>query len=307
MAQEWHLCYYVRNMQFTLKPGRYIVAASGGVDSMALLDVLRQDAHLTLVVAHVNHGIRPDAGQDEQLVKKYAEAHNLPFITTHLNLGSQASEERAREERYDFLRRCCKDQQALAIITAHHQDDLLETALLAIVRGTGWRGLAPFTEVTDVIRPLLDTPKWQLVAYARTHNVPWREDITNTDERYTRNYIRRTLMPMLDQKSETWRDIFLQQIRKQQHMRRTITELLASLCKNATIHRYTLVMAPRNVAYEILQQIFRRTTGNTLERPLAEAALLFAKTAKIHKVMELSGGWQMRSLAKQLIVEPRTP
>lgn len=307
MAQEWHLCYYVRNMKFDLKPGRYIVAVSGGVDSMVLLDMLRKDARLSLVVAHVNHGIRPDADLDEQLVKKYAEVHSLPFITEQLNLGSQASEELARNERYTFLRHCCKDQKAIAIITAHHQDDLLETAVLALMRGTGWRGLAPFTETTDVVRPLLDVPKWQLIAYARTHNVPWREDATNTDERYTRNYIRRTLMPMLDQKSETWREEFLQHIRKQQQMRRTITELLAGLCKNATIHRYTLVMAPRNVAYEIVQQTCRSIIGNTLERPLAEAALLFAKTAKIHKVLELGSDWQMRSLAKEVIVEPRTP
>jgi len=294
-------------MQFDLKPGRYVVAVSGGVDSMVLLDMLRQDKRLDLVVAHANHGIRADATQDEQLVKEYAKLYHLTFVGEHFNLGAQASEEQARQARYAFLRRCCKQQNAQAIITAHHQDDLLETAILAIMRGTGWRGLAPFTDAKNVVRPLLGTPKWQLIGYARSHNIPWREDTTNTDERYTRNYIRHTLMPLLDQKSQTWREKFLQHIRKQQQMRRTITQLLGSMCKNTAISRYTLVMAPRDVAYEILQQTFRLTTGNSVERPLAEAALIFAKTAKPHKVMELSREWQIRALAKHLIVEPRTP
>lgn len=293
-------------MKFNLTPGRYIMAVSGGVDSVALLDMLRHDKRLNLVVAHVNHGMRDDAAQDEHLVQSYAHKHNLPYMVTHLNLGAQASENAARQARYDFMRRCCKQQNAIAIITAHHQDDLLETALLAIVRGTGWRGLAPFTDATDVVRPLLDTPKWQLIAYARRHNLPWHEDSTNANERYTRNYIRHTLMPMLDQKSETWRQDFLQHIRKQQQLRRQITMLLDSQCKNI-ISRYVLIMAPHNVAYEILQQIFRRIIGNSVERPLAEAALLFAKTAKPHKVMELNNEWQLRSLPKEVIVEARTP
>lgn len=290
-----------------IKPGRYIVAVSGGVDSMVLLDMLRRNEQLALVVAHVNHGVRDDAGADESLVAAFAQQYRLPYIATQLHLGSGASEEAARSARYDFLRRCCSKYKAAGIIMAHHQDDLIETALLAIMRGTGWRGIAPFVGKSDVLRPLITTPKWQLVAYARKHHIPWHEDSTNTDESYTRNYIRYTLMPMLDQKSDIWREVFLQHIREQQLLRRTIEVSLTDLGMDHGLARYQLIMLPAEVAYEFFQQVLRHRTGNSLPRPLAEAALLFAKTAKPHKIMQLGNAWQLRTTLRSLIVELRTP
>lgn len=290
-----------------VRPGRYIIAVSGGVDSMVLLDQLRQQPGLELVVAHVNHGIRTDAALDESLVRAYAARHNLPCVIKRLALGKNVSEDTARKARYDFMRRCCKKYYAKAIITAHHQDDMVETALLALLRGTGWRGLAPFAEQTDVLRPLLSTPKWHLIAYARTHNIVWREDTTNADESYTRNYIRHTLIPTLDQKSDVWRTDFLQYIRKQQRLRRTITPLLDDLCKTGSLQRYQLIMWPKKLAYEVLQQYLRRAIGHSLERPIAEAALLFAKTAKPHKLFTLDMTWRLRVSLRDLIVELRTP
>lgn len=274
---------------------------------MVLVDKLRQNPHLTLVVAHVDHGMRPDSASDATFVQHYCIRHGLTFVSTQLNLGAGASEATARQARYDFLRRCCKEHKAIAIVTAHHQDDLLETALLAIMRGTGWRGLAPFVAQSDVLRPLIDTPKWQLIGYARKQGLTWREDVTNMDEHYMRNYIRHTLMPLLDQKSDVWRDEFLQKIRKQQDSRRTMTSLLDSLCKSKVLSRYQLIMSPPEVAYELLQHAFRLHTGNSVQRSLADSALLFAKTAKVYKVMELGSHWRLRAELRRIIVEPRTP
>ena len=100
----------------------------------------------------------------------------------------------------------------------------------------------------------------------------------------------------------------MQKVRKQQQLRQYIETLLDSMCKNNnTLARYELIMLPPKVAYELLQHLFRRYTGNSVERPLGEAALLFAKTAKVHKVMELTKSWQLRVTLRELIVEPRTP
>ena len=162
-----------------MAPGRYIVAVSGGVDSMVLLDMLRQNPQLDLVVAHVDHGIRPDSAEDAAFVETYAGRHNLQYATTRLQLGPGASEDRARKARYQFLQYCCKTKGADGIVLAHHQDDVIETALLAIVRGTGWRGLAPFAVSENLVRPLLYMSKWQLIGYARKHTIVWREDSTN--------------------------------------------------------------------------------------------------------------------------------
>jgi tRNA(Ile)-lysidine synthetase-like protein len=298
-----------------LAPGKYVVAVSGGVDSMVLLDMLRRQPQLEITVAHVDHGVRADSHADATLVRNYALQHGLPLVETRLNLGDRPSEEVARVARYDFLRQCSKKADARAIVLAHHQDDLIETAILAIMRGTGWRGLAPFVGSTQLARPLLSLTKDELIGYARKHNVPWREDTTNHDESYTRNYIRRTLMPMLDQKSDSWRTSFLQLIRNQQEVRKKIENQLTKWLdeqvvfynKQACLRRYQVIMLPSREAYELLQQLMRSLTGNSLERKVAEAAVLFCKVARPKKVLQLNANWQLRAESANVIVEPRTP
>src|SRR5688572_12503510 len=90
-------------MDVQLEPGKYVVAVSGGVDSMVLLDVLTQYPQLELVVAHFEHGIRPDSGKDFRLVKAAAKKYKLPFAAAHGNLGPTVSEATARKARYEFL------------------------------------------------------------------------------------------------------------------------------------------------------------------------------------------------------------
>lgn len=298
-----------------LAPGKYVVAVSGGVDSMVLLDMLRRQSAHELIVAHVNHGVRADASEDAKLVRDYAAQHGLMYVQTELELGPHPSEADAREKRYDFLQQCSKNNNAKGIVLAHHQDDLIETVLLAIMRGTGWRGLAPFVTSDQLIRPLLSMQKHELIGYAYAHNIQWREDTTNSDESYTRNYIRRTLVPILDQKSEHWRESFLQLIRNQQEVRKKIeNELTKWLDEHvefnnsmAYVRRYELVMLPTVEAYELFQQLMRRMTGNSLERKMAESAILFSKVARSKKVLQLNANWQLRSESANVIVEPRTP
>ena len=296
-----------------LQPGTYIVAVSGGVDSMVLAHMLLRRPGLKLVIAHANHGMRPDAGEDEALVRQFAEQYSLQFFTTYLQLGSGASEEAARKARYEFLQQCSKKVNAQGIVLAHHQDDLIETALLAIMRGTGWRGLAPFSGTTPYARPLLHLPKHQLIGYARANNVPWHEDSTNTNEAYTRNYIRHTLVPTLDQKSSDWQESFLQHIRKQQEVRGKIEKELTKWLDEhvqyyngyAKLRRYDIIMLPHEAAYELMQQMFRKLTGNSFERHIAEAAVLFVKVAQPGKVLQLNRSWQLKAESANVIVEAR--
>lgn len=304
-----------KNIKLALKPGTYIVAVSGGVDSMVLLDILRRDARLKLVVVHVNHGIRDDSQADEALVASFAMSHNLTFESARLQLGKGTSEAAARKARYNFLRHCRSKYKASSIITAHHQDDMLETAVINLIRGTGWHGLAPFSEPTDILRPLLQYKKSLLLDYAKKHKIPWREDSTNANQAYLRNYIRLTLLPQCDKRSSDWRKDFLRYIRKQRMLRRTITSGLRQLNKKISrtdgtalsIQRYSLITLPASVAYESLQQCLRDHCGYSLERPLAEALLIFAKVARVGKLMPINNEWQCRAEQRDLVVEPRTP
>jgi tRNA(Ile)-lysidine synthase TilS/MesJ len=113
-------------------------------------------------------------------------------------LGAGASEATARMARYNFLERVRHNDQAIAIITAHHQDDLLETAILNLLRGTGRKGLSSLVSRPGLLRPLLQTSKEEISSYAQEHHVVWHEDSTNTNDQYTRNYIRHQLLPRFD-------------------------------------------------------------------------------------------------------------
>ena len=175
------------------KPGRYIVAVSGGVDSVVLLDWLQHQApESQLLVAHFNHGLQAQADQTADFVRQLADSYRL---TSLIEAGSLAnsSEAEARLWRYRFLKRCQQQHQATAIITAHHQDDLIETILINLSRGSGRRGLTSLASYDHLIRPFLLITKSDLIDYAQSRNLTWRPDPSNTDLSYLRNRFRAKL------------------------------------------------------------------------------------------------------------------
>ncbi len=177
---------------------RVIVAVSGGLDSVVLLDVLvRIDRWHggALEVATVDHAQRPDSADDAAYVAGLALAHGLRCSVLKVELPPNASEERAREARYGALDTLGDGVLALA----HHQRDQAETLLVQLLRGTGLRGLAGMGfRVGRRARPLLDVPHHDLLAYADENNLTWREDATNSDPRYLRNRVRNEVLPMLE-------------------------------------------------------------------------------------------------------------
>jgi tRNA(Ile)-lysidine synthase len=277
---------------------------------MALLDVVRHIPDVKLIVAHVDHGIREDATEDAKLVQTISMSHNIAYESIRLRLGSEASEERARTARYDFLRHLRKKHNALAILTAHHKDDLLETAVLNILRGTGWRGLSSLRSTDELIRPFLGYSKHELEAYASEHKLQWRYDSTNDDQRYLRNKIRHQIMPKLTDEA---RQKLYQYIVRQSELTKAIDDEAATWLKNhvqienntALLPRYEFLMMPQHVAHELLQTVLRRIGGKSLPRPLVDRALLFSKVAKAHKTFPLDASWQLRSLPRKFIVERR--
>jgi len=290
--------------------GRYVVAVSGGVDSIAMLDMLCKLPEREFIVAHVHHGIRDDAVEDQNLVRRVAMSHNLVFETIELNLGAGASEALARARRYDFLRHVQEKYVAQAVITAHHRDDLIETAIINMMRGTGWRGLSSLRSRPGLLRPLLHVPKCELVEHARLQELAWREDSTNRDESYARNFVRHSIVPQLS--SSTLEKLYQNIVRQNELTEYIEDEIAMWLDKHALSHspvtalpRYQFSMLPGNVAHELLQEVLRRKTGKSVPRPLADQALLFCKVAKPHKIFVIDQSWQLRARMDQVIVEQR--
>jgi tRNA(Ile)-lysidine synthase len=187
----------IEMLTLNLPNDKYVVAVSGGIDSMVLLDLLRQRQTKNITVAHFNHGIRPDAASDREFVGAMAQQLNLPFVYENGALGPYASEANARQARYAFLERVRKATGAAYILLGHHQDDVIETAILNLIRGTGRRGLSALHDHDRLKRPLLAVPKKAIRDYATEHRIEWREDSTNADIRYKRNYVRHKVLPLL--------------------------------------------------------------------------------------------------------------
>ncbi len=174
------------------------VAVSGGLDSVALLDLLHctRAAHGgELQVVTVDHGTRESSRGDAAFVRDLAASLDLPFVGARFELGADASEAACREARHSVFR----GLDARRVALAHHRDDQAETVLLQLLRGTGTRGLAGMRWRSGrLVRPLLDVRRAELEAWAEHRGLRWREDPTNTDRRFLRNRVRAEVMPLLE-------------------------------------------------------------------------------------------------------------
>lgn len=270
---------------------KWIVAVSGGVDSIVLLDRLVKANGAKLIVSHVDHGIRPESGEDAAFVRTCAEMYSLPFELIQLALGAGASEELARTRRWQFLREMRDKHGAEKIVTAHHGDDVCETMVINVLRGTGWRGIATLRETDEIMRPLLAMRKSDIVAYARANELQWREDATNRDQAYLRNYVRHTIMP---QTSDGQREQLLGLHAQQCALRERIEQEAA---QHTSTRRHQFIMWPDEVAREMLRPYVGSLTQREYDR-----VLLFIRVGHPSKQLTLSNGKVITLKLREFIV-----
>lgn len=187
--------------------GPILVAVSGGGDSVALLWLLKKFWGGPIVAAHLEHGIRGDDSKDDaKFVAELCSQWNVPLVmesvsVPELKRPGEGLEAAARRIRYDFLRRAMKKTGARWMALGHTKDDLVETTLFNIFRGSGIYGLAGIPERRgELIRPLIALQRDELRDLLRKYSVPWREDSTNLDVHYSRNLIRNELIPWLKER-----------------------------------------------------------------------------------------------------------
>jgi tRNA(Ile)-lysidine synthase len=197
------------------RPGdTLLVAVSGGVDSIALLSVLTRIApidRLKLVVAHMNHGVRPaESAQEAVYVRQLAETLRWPFAYQALTWSDDALNKNQavyRARRYAFFHEVAQLYGADMLVTAHHADDQAETVLLRLMRGTGVAGLGGIRLISQtdqhlkVIRPFLYAHKSELVEYCDRHHLRYYQDSSNAHRDYLRNVVRLDVLPLLKQYS----------------------------------------------------------------------------------------------------------
>src|SRR6266850_7947417 len=186
-------------------PGTALIAVSGGADSVALLDLLHgvaSDLGLTLVVAHADHGMQTAGGAVGRTVGRLAEQYGWPFETVELHLGPDATETVARRARYTWLREVQRRLGAAYLITAHHQDDQIETVVLRALRGSAPAGLAGIARSgrDGLVRPLLPFTHRELVAHVAARGLAAHDDPANADPRHLRSSVRPTVLPLLTER-----------------------------------------------------------------------------------------------------------
>ena len=184
------------------KKSSFLLAVSGGVDSMVLLNLFTV-SNINFSVAHCNFSLRgEDSDEDEKFVKSICDKLGINFFVKKFNTKKTAFDEKisiqmaARELRYKWFNDLVNNNKIDNIVTAHHFNDNIETVLFNIARGTGISGLKGIEKKQNrLIRPLLNFTKNQVLDYANKNKIEFREDLSNEDEKYKRNKIRKSIIP----------------------------------------------------------------------------------------------------------------
>lgn len=281
------------------KAERYLVAVSGGVDSVVLLDMLAKSVPASrLFVAHFDHGTRGDSAADARFVRQLALHYSLPFFTTREELGSGVSEDRARTRRYLFLRSTAKKLDA-TLVTAHHADDCIESIIINMQRGTGWRGLAVLA-APDIKRPLIATSKKELYAYALQHKLEWVEDATNATDYYLRNRVRRQMGQLKNVQKQAVLRLWSEQKALKQAIDKEASRFVSA---TNSYDRYFFIMLPQQVAAELFRAAVKQKTGTSPTLPQTRRALIAIRVAKPGAAHEVGAMVTLRFKKRFFVVE----
>jgi len=262
------------------------VGLSGGVDSVALLHLLSGNPELHLQAIHVHHGLSPNADDWTAFCRKLCKRLDIPLTVRKVSVrrAGKGLESAAREARYEAF----KKAKVPCIALAHNLDDQAETVLMNLLRGAGSRGAsgmpvrARFGDKT-LWRPLLGTPRSEIEAYARRNQLDWIEDESNADESLTRNFVRRRVGPLLEQKFPKWKESLARAARHFSKREAGAEELLRHY-----LHSKGLKAPSEAKLLEMLKQL---VSGSPRAQVVHDGATLRTYRGKVFLDAELSSGF----------------
>ncbi|MCF7894612.1 MAG: tRNA lysidine(34) synthetase TilS [Candidatus Omnitrophica bacterium] len=200
------------------KKDKLLLGVSGGPDSIALLYNiinLAKDYKFKIVCAHFNHGLRKESDREEKFIKELCSKLNIDFVSEKKNVNDfftgDSLEQTARKLRFDFFGKISRQAKIKKLVLAHHKNDLAETVLMRIIRGTGLKGLRGFLPKSHfrsltVVRPFIDLEKEQILNWLDKKNIPFCLDKSNQEVKFLRNKIRIGLLPHLEAINESITD-----------------------------------------------------------------------------------------------------
>ncbi|WP_047049959.1 tRNA lysidine(34) synthetase TilS [Vibrio mexicanus] len=284
-----------KTLQQLTHANRFVIALSGGLDSIVLTTLVKQWCHendKSCIAVHVHHGLSANADHWVDVVKNFCHQIELQCVIEHVQLdlnNGDSIEQQARQKRYQALSQHIGDNDVL--LTGQHADDQLETFLLALKRGSGPKGLSSMPQCAPfgkgfIVRPLLQVARSELEAYAQSQKLKWIEDESNDDERYDRNFLRHRIVPELKMR---WPSIASSVERSAQlcaEQESLLDELLSDRLENAINADGSLSIAPLVAISDLMR--------NRLIRMWFEQLGKLMPSAK-----QLSLIWQEVALAKE--------
>jgi tRNA(Ile)-lysidine synthase len=195
---------FIRENNLTTPDDSILLGVSGGIDSMVMLHLFLKSG-FKIAVAHCNFGLRADESDgDEQFVKYYCLMNGIAFHSIKFDTNEYALENKlsiqvaARELRYAYFEEICKEYKYTKVAIAHNLNDTAETVLINLCRGTGIKGVAGIKVINgNIIRPLLFATRTEIEDFAKSHDVKYREDSSNSTTKYKRNFMRHKIIPEL--------------------------------------------------------------------------------------------------------------
>lgn len=283
-----------KKLQQLTQANRFVIALSGGLDSMVLATLIKQwcyENDKSCIAVHVHHGLSANADHWVDVVKNFCHQIELECVVERVRLdltNGDSIEQQARQKRYQALSQHIGDNDVL--LTGQHADDQLETFLLALKRGSGPKGLSSMPQCAPfgkgfIARPLLNIARSELEAYAKNRQLKWIEDESNDDERYDRNFLRHRIVPDL---KERWPSIACAAERSAQlcaEQESLLDELLSDRLENAINEDGSLSIAPLMMVSDLMR--------NRLIRMWFERLGKLMPSAK-----QLSLVWQEVAIAK---------
>ena len=303
---------YINNL-----PDKYIiVGVSAGPDSMALLHMLMNNTKKEIVCVHINHNVRNTSNEEENYLKSYCHEHNITFESMKIEKYSKNNfENEAREKRYAFYEEILNKYHSHYLFLAHHGDDLIETIMMKIVRGSnleGYAGIKTYSKQKNytIVRPLLNLTKEDILIYNKENNIKYYIDNTNDDITYTRNRYRKKVLPILKEEDNNVHLKFLKYSNTLQEYYNYVEDItkekvnkdyknnIISISKFKNEHQ----LIQKNIIFNILSNIYDNE-ANIIKDNHIEAIINLINNSEPNKTINLPNEYIARKSYDYIYIE----
>ncbi len=254
-----------------------VIGVSGGPDSMALLYIMNQFKEkigFKIICAHVNHNKRPESEKEQKCLEKYCKENNIIFEYIKINnWGDDNFHNEARTVRYNFFDEIINIYSARYLMTAHHGDDLIETILMRIVRGSTLKGYSGFSRIVDkgnytLVRPLITVTKTEIEDFDIKNNIWYAIDSSNNEDHYTRNRYRHKVLPFLKKEDPNVHKKFLKYskilLENNEFIENEASKYFNKVFHNGNLNIDKFVQLDKVIQNKIIYNILERIYGDDL-------------------------------------------